>query len=60
MKHLKMLKHARQLNPGEFAGFEDADADTLVASGHAVEYTPEAPEAPTKAEKKAKAEGEAK
>lgn len=57
MKHLKMLKHARQLNPGELAGFEDADADALIESGHAVEYTPEAPD---KAEKKAKAEGEAK
>lgn len=57
MKHLKMLKHARQLNPGELAGFEDADADALIESGHGEEYTPEAP---VKAEKKAKAEGEAK
>ena len=56
MKHLKMLKHARQLNPGELAGFEDADADALIESGHGEEYTPEIP---AKTEKKAESKGKA-
>lgn len=50
MKHIRMLKHAHQLNPGELAGFEDGVADALVKSGHGEEYTPEAP---AKVEKKA-------
>ena len=51
-----MLKHARQLNPGELAGFEDADADALIESGHGEEYTPEIP---AKTEKKADSKGKA-
>lgn len=57
MKHLKILKHTHQLNPGELAGFEDDVAEKLVKSGHAEEYTPEAP---AKADKKADGKGEAK
>ena len=57
MKHLKMLRHAHQLNPGELAGFEDGVADALIKSGHAEEYTP-AP--PPKAEKKSDSKAEAK
>lgn len=35
MKHVRILKHTHGLNPSEEAGFEDAVADALVASGHA-------------------------
>ncbi len=61
MKHIKMLKHAYNLNPGELAGFDDAVADTLIESGYGEEYTPEAPaKTDKKAEKKADDKGEAK
>lgn len=57
MKHIRMLKHAHQLNPGELAGFEDSVADALVKSGHGEEYTPEIE---NKAEKKTGAKAEEK
>ena len=61
MKHIRILKHTHNLNPGELAGFEDEVADALIESGHGEEYKPEvAPEAPAKADKKADGKGEAK
>jgi hypothetical protein len=57
MKHIKILKHAHQLNPGELAGFDDETADALIKSGHGEEYTPDAP---SKTDKKAEGKGEAK
>ncbi len=57
MKHIRMLKHAKNLNPGELAGFEDEVADALIKSGHGEEYTPEAP---AKADKTADGKVEAK
>lgn len=57
MKHIRILKHTKNLNPGELAGFDDEVADALVKSGHGEEYTPGAP---TKTDKKADGKGEAK
>jgi hypothetical protein len=57
MKHIRMLKHAHQLNPGELVGFDDATANALIESGHGEEYTPEAA---VKSDKKADVKVEAK
>lgn len=57
MKHVRILKHTHNLNPGEEAGFEDEIADALVESGHAEIFDFKMPR-PSKKEREA-AEAEA-
>ncbi len=43
MKHIKVLKHFNNLNPGEVAGFDDAVADDIVKRGLGEEVEPPKP-----------------
>ena len=58
MKHVRILKHTHNLNPGEEAGFDDELADKLVESGHAEVFDFKLPRV-TKKERDAAAEAEA-
>lgn len=55
MKLVKLLKYYKGINPGEQAGFEDYEAEHLVAIG-AAEYVKPAAPAPAPSDKAPKAD----